>query len=114
MSPGKQTAQLAPPLIWYAKSSPALRYRRGSARAGQGKRQDGSGEAPGRVRGRAGETDTLLGVRALSGSTRTRTRTRTRSGRDVWFSFQLAGVPDGATALAAVDRAVVVLSAATD
>ena len=54
------------------------------------------------------KTGTLTGVRALSGYT------RTASGRDVWFCFQLTGVKDGAKALAAMDRAVVVLSEASE
>lgn len=54
------------------------------------------------------KTGTLRGVRALSGYT------TTASGRDVWFSFQLTGVSDGAKALAAIDRAVVALASSTD
>ena len=60
--------------------------------------------AEGRVQAKTG---TLNGVRALAGYT------RTASGRDVWFAFQLTGVKDGAKALAAMDRAVVLLSSAT-
>lgn len=54
------------------------------------------------------KTGTLRGVRALSGYT------TTASGRDVWFSFQLSGVTEGAKALAAIDRAVVALASSTD
>ncbi len=54
------------------------------------------------------KTGTLSGVRALAGYT------RTASGRDVWFAFQLTGVSDPARALAAMDRAVVVLAGATE
>ena len=61
--------------------------------------------AAGRVMAKTG---TLRGVRALSGYT------QTASGRDVWFSFQLTGVRDGAKALAAIDRAVVALAGSTD
>lgn len=61
--------------------------------------------AEGRV---SAKTGTLKGVRALAGYT------RTRSGRDVWFAFQLTGVESGARALAAIDRAVVVLASSTD
>ena len=61
--------------------------------------------AEGRV---SAKTGTLSGVRALSGYT------RTASGRTVWFSFQLTGVKDGSRALAAIDRAVVVLASSTD
>ena len=61
--------------------------------------------AAGRV---SAKTGTLKGVRALSGYT------RTASGRTVWFSFQLTGVRDGGRALAAIDRAVVVLAGSTD
>jgi len=50
------------------------------------------------------KTGTLSGVRALSGMT------RTASGRQVQFTFQLSGVRSGARALAAIDRAVVVLA----
>lgn len=60
--------------------------------------------AEGRVQAKTG---TLNGVRALTGYT------KTASGRDVWFAFQLTGVRDGAKALAAMDRAVVLLSSAT-
>jgi D-alanyl-D-alanine carboxypeptidase/D-alanyl-D-alanine-endopeptidase (penicillin-binding protein 4) len=61
--------------------------------------------AEGRV---SAKTGTLSGVRVLSGYT------TTASGRDVWFSFQLTGVKEGAKALAAIDRAVVVLAGSTD
>lgn len=61
--------------------------------------------AEGRV---SAKTGTLTGVRALSGYT------RTASGRSVWFAFQLTGVKDGSKALAAIDRAVVVLASSTD
>lgn len=61
--------------------------------------------AEGRV---SAKTGTLSGVRALAGYT------RTASGRDVWFAFQLTGVTDGARALTALDRAVVVLAGSTD
>ncbi len=54
------------------------------------------------------KTGTLTGVRALSGYT------RTASGRDVWFAFQLTGVKDATKALKAMDRAVVLLSEATE
>ena len=61
--------------------------------------------AEGRVHAKTG---TLSGVRALAGYT------RTASGRQVRFAFQLRGVQDGAKALAAIDRAVVVLAGSTD
>ncbi len=54
------------------------------------------------------KTGTLPGVRALAGYT------TTASGRPVWFAFQLTGVSDGARALKALDRAVVLLASATD
>lgn len=54
------------------------------------------------------KTGTLVGARALAGYT------RTASGRDVTFAFQLTGVSDGNRALAAIDRAVVVLAGATE
>ena len=54
------------------------------------------------------KTGTLSGVRALSGVT------RTASGRQVQFTFQLSGVTSGARALAAIDRAVVVLASSRD
>lgn len=60
--------------------------------------------AAGRVQAKTG---TLSGVRALVGYT------RTASGRDVRFAFQLTGVTDSVRALAAVDRAVVLLASAT-
>lgn len=52
------------------------------------------------------KTGTLTGVRALSGYT------TTASGRTVAFSFQLSGVSSPTAALAAIDRAVVVLATA--
>ena len=61
--------------------------------------------AEGRV---SAKTGTLSGVRVLAGVT------TTRSGRQVQFAFQLSGVSDGTRALAAIDRAVVVLAATTD
>lgn len=61
--------------------------------------------AEGRV---SAKTGTLTGVRVLAGYT------RTRSGRVVWFAFQLTGVESGTRALAAIDRAVVVLASSTD
>jgi D-alanyl-D-alanine carboxypeptidase/D-alanyl-D-alanine-endopeptidase (penicillin-binding protein 4) len=54
------------------------------------------------------KTGTISGVRALSGVT------RTASGRQVQFTFQLSGVSNGAKALAAIDRAVVVLAGSRD
>lgn len=54
------------------------------------------------------KTGTLSGVRVLAGVT------TTASGRSVQFAFQLSGVRDGAQALAAIDRAVVVLAGSTD
>jgi D-alanyl-D-alanine carboxypeptidase/D-alanyl-D-alanine-endopeptidase (penicillin-binding protein 4) len=54
------------------------------------------------------KTGTISGVRALSGMT------RTASGRQVQFTFQLSGVRSGAKALAAIDRAVVVLASSRD
>jgi D-alanyl-D-alanine carboxypeptidase/D-alanyl-D-alanine-endopeptidase (penicillin-binding protein 4) len=54
------------------------------------------------------KTGTISGVRALSGMT------RTASGRQVQFTFQLSGVGSGAKALAAMDRAVVVLASSRD
>ena len=61
--------------------------------------------AAGRVMAKTG---TLSGVRALAGYT------RTAGGRDVWFAFQLAGVTDGARAVQAMDRAVVLLASAPE
>ena len=61
--------------------------------------------AAGRVMAKTG---TLSGVRALAGYT------RTAGGRDVWFAFQLSGVTDGARALEAMDRAVVLLASAPE
>lgn len=61
--------------------------------------------AEGRV---SAKTGTLSGVRVLAGVT------TTRSGRQVQFAFQLTGVADGTRALAAIDRAVVVLASSTD
>jgi D-alanyl-D-alanine carboxypeptidase/D-alanyl-D-alanine-endopeptidase (penicillin-binding protein 4) len=61
--------------------------------------------AEGRV---SAKTGTLSGVRALSGVT------RTASGRQVQFTFQLSGVRNGAQALRAIDRAVVVLASSRD
>ena len=61
--------------------------------------------AAGRV---TAKTGTLTGVRALAGYT------RTASGREVYFAFQLTGVTDGARALRAMDRAVVLLSSAPE
>jgi D-alanyl-D-alanine carboxypeptidase/D-alanyl-D-alanine-endopeptidase (penicillin-binding protein 4) len=57
--------------------------------------------AAGRV---SAKTGTLLGVRTLAGYT------TTASGRPVFFAFQLSGVRDGARALRALDRAVVLLA----
>ena len=54
------------------------------------------------------KTGTLSGVRALVGYT------RTASGRDVHFAVQLSGVTDGGRALAAIDRAIVMLASATE
>lgn len=61
--------------------------------------------AEGRV---SAKTGTLSGVRVLAGVT------TTASGREVRFAFQLSGVQDGARAMAAIDRAVVVLAGSTD
>ena len=61
--------------------------------------------AEGRV---SAKTGTLSGVRVLAGVT------TTRSGRQVQFAFQLSGVADGTRALAAIDRAVVVLADSAD
>ena len=61
--------------------------------------------AAGRVMAKTG---TLTGVRALAGYT------TTASGRQVWFAFQLTGVTDGARALRAMDRAVVLLASAPE
>ena len=61
--------------------------------------------AAGRVMAKTG---TLSGVRALAGYT------TTASGRQVWFAFQLTGVTDGARALRAMDRAVVLLASAPE
>lgn len=61
--------------------------------------------AAGRV---TAKTGTLTGVRALAGYT------TTASGRQVYFAFQLSGVTDGARALKAMDRAVVLLSSAPE
>lgn len=61
--------------------------------------------AAGRVMAKTG---TLSGVRALAGYT------RTAGGRDVWFAFQLSGVTDGARAVQAMDRAVVLLASAPE
>ena len=52
------------------------------------------------------KTGTLAGVRTLAGYT------TTASGRPVYFAFQLSGVRDGARALRALDRAVVLLASA--
>ena len=59
--------------------------------------------AAGRV---AAKTGTLSGVRSLAGYT------TTASGRQVHFAVQLTGVRDGARALRAIDRAVVLLTSA--
>lgn len=59
--------------------------------------------AAGRVQAKTG---TLSGVRTLAGYT------TTVSGREVRFAFQLVGVRDGARALRAIDRAVVLLAGA--
>jgi D-alanyl-D-alanine carboxypeptidase/D-alanyl-D-alanine-endopeptidase (penicillin-binding protein 4) len=58
--------------------------------------------AAGRVQAKTG---TLSGVRTLAGYT------TTASGRVVTFAFQLSGAADGARALRAIDRAVVLLAA---
>ena len=58
--------------------------------------------AAGRVHAKTG---TLSGVRTLAGWT------TTARGRVVTFAFQLSGVRDGARALRAIDRAVVLLAA---
>ncbi len=57
--------------------------------------------AAGRVQAKTG---TLRGVRTLAGYT------TTARGRVVYFAFQLSGVKDGARALRAIDRAVVLLA----
>lgn len=54
------------------------------------------------------KTGTVTGVRTLAGYT------TTRSGRAVRFAFQITGVSDGTRARNAMDRAVVVLAAATE
>ena len=58
--------------------------------------------AAGRV---SAKTGTLSGVRTLAGYT------TTARGRVVTFAFQLSGAADGARALRAIDRAVVLLAA---